>query len=194
MSPCCPWALIGSPAGVGSAPGGGDRRAPAEPRRARPRGTSRPLPRPSALFMHPAHRHHHTRRRLAGHGIRHGQAMIATLRHRLISVPARLVHHASALILRLPTGLRAARCGPHPHPRPARTPDQAVRPVGFQKSSQRCDLPRSSSGGGHGHGGVAAAVSFDLRRFSAGPPGRRPRPRRLTLIGRVSSTPRTSNC
>jgi DDE family transposase len=41
---------------------------------------------------------------LAGHGMREGQAMIATLRHRLIRVPARLVHHAGALILRLPPG------------------------------------------------------------------------------------------
>ncbi len=30
--------------------------------------------------------------------------MIATLRHRLIGVPARLVHHAGQLILRLPPG------------------------------------------------------------------------------------------
>jgi len=43
-------------------------------------------------------------RALAGHGVRDGQAMIATLRHRLIRVPARLVHHAGALILRLPPG------------------------------------------------------------------------------------------
>ena len=41
---------------------------------------------------------------LLGHGVRNGQAMIATLRHRLIRVPARLVHHAGALILRLPPG------------------------------------------------------------------------------------------
>jgi hypothetical protein len=41
---------------------------------------------------------------LAGHGIRNGQAMIATLRHRLIRVPARLVRHAKALTLRLPPG------------------------------------------------------------------------------------------
>jgi hypothetical protein len=40
--------------------------------------------------------------KLVGHGIRDGQAMIATLRHRLIRVPARLVHHAGTLILRLP--------------------------------------------------------------------------------------------
>ena len=33
-----------------------------------------------------------------------GQAMIATLRHRLIRVPARLVRHAGALTLRLPPG------------------------------------------------------------------------------------------
>jgi hypothetical protein len=42
--------------------------------------------------------------RLIGHGVREGQAMIATLRHRLIRVPARLVTHAGALILRLPPG------------------------------------------------------------------------------------------
>jgi hypothetical protein len=41
---------------------------------------------------------------LAGHGVREGQAMIATLRHRLILVPARLVHHAGTLTLRLPPG------------------------------------------------------------------------------------------
>ena len=45
-----------------------------------------------------------TRRRLFGHGVRDGQAMIATLRHRLIRVPARLVRHAGALTLRLPPG------------------------------------------------------------------------------------------
>jgi DDE family transposase len=42
--------------------------------------------------------------RLAGHGVRDGQAMIATLRHKLICVPARLIHHAGALTLRLPPG------------------------------------------------------------------------------------------
>ena len=42
--------------------------------------------------------------RLFGHGLRDGQAMIATLRHRLIRVPARLVRHAGALTLRLPPG------------------------------------------------------------------------------------------
>jgi hypothetical protein len=41
---------------------------------------------------------------LAGHGVRDGQAMIATLRHKLIGVPARLVHHAGVLTLRLPPG------------------------------------------------------------------------------------------
>jgi hypothetical protein len=38
---------------------------------------------------------------LLGHGVRDGQAMIATLRHRLIRVPARLVRHARTLTLRL---------------------------------------------------------------------------------------------
>jgi hypothetical protein len=41
---------------------------------------------------------------LIGHGVRDGQAMIATLRHRLIRIPARLVRHAGALTLRLPPG------------------------------------------------------------------------------------------
>ncbi|MGH3611452.1 MAG: IS1380 family transposase [Pseudonocardia sp.] len=41
---------------------------------------------------------------LLGHGVREGQAMIATLRHKLIRVPTRLVRHAGALDLRLPPG------------------------------------------------------------------------------------------
>jgi len=39
-----------------------------------------------------------------GHGTRGGKAMIATLRRRLIAIPARLVRHAGTLILRLPPG------------------------------------------------------------------------------------------
>jgi len=60
--------------------------------------------------------------RLAGHGIRDGQAMITTLRHRLLRVPARLVRHAGALHLRLPPGhylleeiLARLRALPAPH-------------------------------------------------------------------------------
>ncbi len=41
---------------------------------------------------------------LLGHGVRGGQAVIATLRHKLICVPARLVRHAGALDLRLLPG------------------------------------------------------------------------------------------
>jgi Transposase DDE domain group 1 len=41
---------------------------------------------------------------LAGHGIRGGKAMIATLRRRLIAVPGRLTRHAGHLVLRLPPG------------------------------------------------------------------------------------------
>ena len=40
--------------------------------------------------------------RVLGWGVREGKAMIATLRHRLVRVPARLTRHAGALILRLP--------------------------------------------------------------------------------------------
>jgi Transposase DDE domain group 1 len=41
---------------------------------------------------------------LAGLGVRGGKAMIATLRHRLIRIPGRLIHHAGRLVLRLPPG------------------------------------------------------------------------------------------
>jgi hypothetical protein len=41
---------------------------------------------------------------LLGWGARDGKAMIATLRHRLLCVPARLIRHAGQLILRLPPG------------------------------------------------------------------------------------------
>ena len=41
---------------------------------------------------------------VAGHGVRGGKAMIATLRWRLIAVSGRLVRHAGQLILRLPPG------------------------------------------------------------------------------------------
>jgi hypothetical protein len=50
--------------------------------------------------------HHLTSRthdgRLIGHGVRGGQATIATLRRRLIAVPARMIRHARSLTLRLP--------------------------------------------------------------------------------------------
>ena len=41
---------------------------------------------------------------LAGHGVRGGKVMIATLRRRLIAVPGRLTRHARHLVLRLPPG------------------------------------------------------------------------------------------
>ena len=41
---------------------------------------------------------------LAGHGVRGGKAMIATLRWRLIAVPGLLIRHARHLVLRLPPG------------------------------------------------------------------------------------------
>lgn len=47
---------------------------------------------------------HPTTGQLSGWGTRDGKAMIATLRHRLIRVPARLISHAGQLILRPPPG------------------------------------------------------------------------------------------
>ena len=41
---------------------------------------------------------------VAGHGTRDGKAMIATLRRKLIAIPARLVRHGGNLILRPPLG------------------------------------------------------------------------------------------
>ena len=41
---------------------------------------------------------------VAGHGTRDGKAMIATLRRKLIAIPARLVRHGGNLILRPPPG------------------------------------------------------------------------------------------
>jgi sarcosine oxidase gamma subunit len=43
---------------------------------------------------------------LAGHGVRGGQAMIATLRRRLIAIPARLIRHGRTITLRPPPGHR----------------------------------------------------------------------------------------
>ncbi len=43
---------------------------------------------------------------VAGHGVRDGKAMIATLRHRLIAIPARLIRHARTLTLRPAPGHR----------------------------------------------------------------------------------------
>jgi hypothetical protein len=56
---------------------------------------------------------------LAGHGVRGGKAMIATLRHRLIAVPGRLVRHGRQLILRLPP---ATACSPKLSPGCAHCP------------------------------------------------------------------------
>jgi hypothetical protein len=39
-----------------------------------------------------------------GHGVRGRKAMIATLRRRIIAIPARPVRHAGTLLLRLPPG------------------------------------------------------------------------------------------
>ncbi|HEX9177418.1 MAG TPA: IS1380 family transposase [Mycobacterium sp.] len=43
---------------------------------------------------------------VAGHGVHGGKAMIATLRHRLIAIPARVIRHARTLTLRPEPGCR----------------------------------------------------------------------------------------
>ena len=57
---------------------------------------------------------------LDGHGVRGGKAMIATLRRRLIAVPARLVRHACAADPAAAARPRPARRGPRPPARPPR--------------------------------------------------------------------------
>ena len=51
---------------------------------------------------------------LGVYGVRGGKAMIATLRWRLIAVPARLIRHARHLVLRLPPGHYPASRGSRP--------------------------------------------------------------------------------
>ncbi len=74
--------------------------------------------------------------RLTGWGTRDGKAMIATLRRRIINVPAQLVHHARQPILRPPPGttcsppswpVSAACQRPPDHPRRSR-PDTTGNP------------------------------------------------------------------
>jgi hypothetical protein len=72
---------------------------------------------------------------LLGWGVREGKAMIDTLRHRLVCVPARLIHHAAALILRLPPGHNCSprsspACAPYPQrPDPANTAPTTPEPA-----------------------------------------------------------------
>jgi hypothetical protein len=59
-----------------------------------------------AAWLHQLTATEHSDGHLSGWGTRQGKAMIATLRHRLINVPARLVSHAGQPTLRLPPGHR----------------------------------------------------------------------------------------
>jgi len=54
---------------------------------------------------------------LFGHGVRDGQAMIATLRHKLIRVPTRLIRHVGALTLRLHRDTTCSKRSPTDSPR-----------------------------------------------------------------------------
>jgi len=82
--------------------------------------------------------------RLLGHGVRDGQAMIATLRHRLIRLPARLVHHAGTLTLRLPPGTFKAEM----RRATARVPIRILRRSPLSQAAQdllSTQLPRTPS-------------------------------------------------
>ena len=93
---------------------------------------------------------------LAGHGVRGGKAMIATLRWRQIAVPARLVRHARHLILRLPPGHSLlpevlARLRELPIPRLTCTP-RALAPCPYPRpvSPARRKARRSRTGAAPG--------------------------------------------
>lgn len=74
---------------------------------------------------------------LAGYGLRGGQAMLATLRWRLVGVPARLVRHAGTLTLRLPPASTysprfspgSAACPPSPDNPACRPPRGTLEPA-----------------------------------------------------------------
>ena len=106
---------------------------------------------------------------LAGHGVRGGKAMIATLRWRLIAVPGRLIRHARHLTLRLPPGHSLlpevlARLGTCPHP-----PDlQTLSPGSPSSSTAR--QPRTAERPQTGEPGARSrAVSMPATRNPRAP-------------------------
>ena len=115
---------------------------------------------------------------VAGHGTRDGKAMIATLRRKLIAIPARLVRHGGNLILRPPLGapllagiLATIRDCPHqaepaPAARPAppaphRHPDRNAGPTGpAPQESHHTASPARRPGQRHAPPRPAASRSF----------------------------------
>jgi hypothetical protein len=139
---------------------------------------------------------------LAGHGVRDSQAMIATLRHRLLRVPARLVHHAGTLILRLPPGyelldevlarIRALPApsspgppGPEHHPEPRhprrRSGPRAARP------SKPAEQDHSSTSKDHpsANRGFGLISAFTAGRTEHSRPGQAKHDRRCGLRTRL---------
>jgi Transposase DDE domain group 1 len=104
---------------------------------------------------------------LAGHGVRGGKAMIATLPWWLIAVPGRLVRHARHLILRLPPGhsllpevlarlreLPRTRLtctprapAPRPYPRPASPTRRKARRSRTRRGSRAISMPATGNPG-----------------------------------------------
>ena len=69
---------------------------------------------------------------LLGHGVRDGQAMIATLGQRLIRVPARLVRHAGALSAYHPATTCSTRSSPASPTRCPPTHPRELAGLGYQ--------------------------------------------------------------
>ena len=86
---------------------------------------------------------------LAGHGVRGGKAMIATLRWRLIAVPGRLTRHARHLTLRLPPGHSLLPrswpgYGTCPHPPDLRTSSPGSPSSSTARQPRPAERPRRS--------------------------------------------------
>jgi hypothetical protein len=152
----------------------------------------------------PVHRHHRTAGRLFGHGVRGDQVLIATLRHRMIRVPARLVRHAGALDLRLPPGhhlLEEVLADDEPcqhrldQANRPRTPGKRAHPRRSRALSlpgTRESHPKRSPPAKRSTRGVLAKSGLGARRRteSIGPARCRRRPRRVRPAGRAGSAAR----
>ena len=108
---------------------------------------------------------------LAGHGVRGGKAMIATLRRRLIAVPGRLTRHARHLTLRLPPGHSLlpevlARLRDLPHPPDLRTLSPGSPSSSTARQPRTAERPPTGEPGARSRAGRAGAGA--IRRAPSG--------------------------